>query len=135
MIGGLFRLGKIADFLSRPILAGYVFGSGVLIIGSQLPDLTGVQVDTALYATDLGAVLRNLDQINGAALAIGLGTIALMLILRRLAPAIPGALVAVVLSILLVSIADLSVEVVSGRSHPVSRCRRSPRSASTTSSP
>ena len=39
LIGGLFRLGRIADFLSRPILAGYVFGSGVLIVVSQLPDL------------------------------------------------------------------------------------------------
>jgi SulP family sulfate permease len=112
LIGGLFHLGRIADFLSRPILAGYVFGSGLLIIGSQLPDLTGIGVDTALYASDVGAVLRNLDQTNGTALAIGLGTIAIMLLLRRVAPVVPGALVAVVLSILVVSIADLSVDVV-----------------------
>jgi len=70
LIGGLFRLGKVADFLSRPILAGYVFGSGILIVTSQLPDLFGVDVDRSLYLSDVGAVVRNLDQTDIAALAI-----------------------------------------------------------------
>ncbi|MGI9586345.1 MAG: SulP family inorganic anion transporter [Acidimicrobiia bacterium] len=112
IIGGLFKLGRIADFLSRPILAGYVFGSGLLIVVSQLPDLLGIDVDTALYATDIGAVLRNLDQTNLTALALGLGTIVLILVMKRYIKAIPGALVAVVLGILSVWLLDLDVDVV-----------------------
>ena len=49
LIGGIFRLGRIADFFSRPILAGYVFGSGILIIVSQLADLFGIDIDASLF--------------------------------------------------------------------------------------
>ena len=115
LFGGLLRLGWIADLLSRPILAGYVFGSGLLIIGSQLVALFGLDdVDTALYAFDLGVVVRNLDQTNVLALAIGLGSIAVVLGLRRVDGRIPGALVVVVGSIALVALFGLDdrVEVV-----------------------
>jgi SulP family sulfate permease len=115
LIGGILRLGKIADFLSRPILAGYVIGSGLLIIGSQLPNLTGIDVDSSLSATDIGGIIRNLDDIDRWALGIGIGTITLMVILRKFVPMIPGALIAVVASIVLVSVAgleDKGVEVV-----------------------
>lgn len=115
LFGGLLRLGWIADLLSRPILAGYVFGSGLLIIGSQLVTLFGLEdVDTALYATDLGAIVRNLDQANLLALGIGLGSIAVVLVLRRWDRRIPGALVVVVGSIALVAVLGLDerVEVV-----------------------
>ncbi len=112
VIGGLFRLGRIADFLSRPVLAGYVFGSGVLIVVSQLADLFGLDVDASLYLTEVGAVLRNLGQANPTAVAIGLGSIAVILLLRRFVPAVPGALVAVVLGSLLVAVADVDVDVV-----------------------
>jgi SulP family sulfate permease len=111
-IGGLFRLGRVADFLSRPVLAGYVFGSGILIVSSQLAGLFGIDVDASLYLTDVAGVLRNLDQTNVGALAIGLGTIAVILVLRRLAPAVPGALVAVVATSLLVLTTDIGVDVV-----------------------
>ena len=112
LFGGLLRLGWIADLLSRPILAGYVFGSGLLIIGSQLVDLFGLEdVDTALYAFDFGAVVRNLDQTNLLALAIGLGSIAVVLGLRRVDGRIPGALVVVVGSIVLVALLGLKEEV------------------------
>ena len=50
LIGGIFRLGRIADLLSRPILAGYVFGSGILIIVSKLADPFGIDIDASLGA-------------------------------------------------------------------------------------
>jgi SulP family sulfate permease len=111
IIGGLLRFGRIADFLSRPILAGYVFGSGLLIIGSQLTALFGVDVDRALYATDIGGIVRNLDQTNLLALAIGVAAIAIVLGLRRVDRRIPGALVVVVASILFVALLGLDNDV------------------------
>jgi SulP family sulfate permease len=112
LIGGLFRLGRIADFLSRPVLAGYVFGSGILIVVSQLPGLLGIDVDSTLYLTDLGGVVRNLDQTDGATLAIGVATILIVVGMKRYAKAIPGALVAVVLTTIAVAAFDLDVAVV-----------------------
>jgi len=112
LLGGLLKLGWIADLLSRPVLAGYVFGSGLLIIGSQLVNLFGIEgVDTALYAFDIGAVIRNLDQTNLMALAIGLGSILVVLGLRRVNRKIPGALVVVVGSIVLVAVLGLDDQV------------------------
>ena len=107
LLGGILRLGWIADLLSRPILAGYVFGSGLLIISSQLPALLGIDIEAGLYALDMGGLLRNLDQVNLTALAIGLGSIAIVLGLRRVDRRIPGALVVVVGSILLVAVLGL----------------------------
>lgn len=112
VVGGLLRLGRVADFLSRPILAGYVFGSGILIVVSQLTDLFGIDVDTSLYLTDLGGIVRNLDQTDATTLAIGLGTIAIVVAFKRFARAIPGALVAVVVATTLVAMFDLDVAVV-----------------------
>lgn len=112
LIGGLFRLGRIADFLSRPILAGYVFGSGILIVVSQLPGLLGIDVDSSLYLTDLGGVVRNLNQTDLATLAIGVATILIVVGMKRFAKAIPGALVAVVLTTIAVVAFDLEVAVV-----------------------
>ena len=111
VVGGLLRLGRIADFLSRPILAGYVFGSGLLIIGSQLTALFGIDVDKALYATDLGGIVRNLGDTNLLALAIGAGAIVIVMGLRRVNRRIPGALVVVVASIVLVAVFGLDTEV------------------------
>ena len=112
LIGGLFKLGRISDFLSRPILAGYVFGSGILIVVSQIPDLLGLDIDASLYATDIGGVVRNLDQIDLLTLVIGLGTVAIVVGLKRVNRAVPGALVAVILATAWVWLADLDVETV-----------------------
>ncbi|MEN8115106.1 MAG: sulfate permease [Actinomycetota bacterium] len=112
IVGGLLRLGRIADFLSRPILAGYVFGSGVLIVGSQLPDLLGIDVDSSLYLTDVGGILRNLDQTDFMALGIGLGTIAVVMVSKRISKSIPGALIAVAVATATVAIFNVDVAVV-----------------------
>ncbi len=56
VLGFVFRLGFISEFLSRPILAGYVFGSGLIIVISQLEALFGLDIDSDLYTTDLFAV-------------------------------------------------------------------------------
>jgi len=113
VLGFVARLGFISEFLSRPILAGYVFGSGIIIVISQLASLFGLDIDTSLYTTDIGAVVRNLDDANGLTTLIGLSTVVLVLGLRKFVPKVPAPLVAVVLGILAVVIFDLDEEGVS----------------------
>ena len=110
VLGFVFRIGFISEFLSRPILAGYVFGSGIIIVISQLEALFGIEVDTSLYTTDLGAVVRNLGDADGLTTLIGLSTVVLVLGLRRFVPKVPAPLVAVVLGILAVVVFDLDEE-------------------------
>ena len=110
VLGFVFRLGFISEFLSRPILAGYVFGSGIIIVISQLEALFGLDIDTSLYTTDIGAVVRNLGDADGLTTLVGLSTVVLVLGLRRFVPKIPAPLVAVVLGILAVVVFDLDQE-------------------------
>jgi len=110
LLGFVARLGFISEFLSRPILAGYVFGSGIIIVLSQLESLFGLDIDTSLYTTDIGAVVRNLGDADGLTTLIGLSTVVLVLGLRALVPKIPAPLVAVVLGIVAVVVFDLDQE-------------------------
>ena len=110
VLGFVFRLGFISEFLSRPILAGYVFGSGIIIVVSQLESLFGLEIDTSLYTTDIGAVVQNLGDAHGLTTAIGISTVVLVFGMRELVPKIPAPLVAVVLGIVLVVAFDLDDE-------------------------
>jgi len=110
LLGFVFRLGFISEFLSRPILAGYVFGSGIIIVISQLEGLFGLDIDTSLFTTDLGAVVRNLGDADGLTTVIGVSTVGLVLGLRKLVPRVPAPLVAVVLGIVVVVAFDLDEE-------------------------
>ena len=110
VLGFVARIGFISDFLSRPILAGYVFGSGIIIVVSQLEGLFGLDIDTDLYTTDIGGVVRNLGDAHGLTTVIGVSTIALVLLLRRFVPRVPAPLVAVVLGVVIVALFDLDQE-------------------------
>jgi SulP family sulfate permease len=105
--GGLLRLGAVVRLLSVPVLIGYITGSALVIIGGQLDDLLGIDVAVSDYHTKVGAVLRNLGDVNGWDAAVGGATIALLLLLRWLVPKIPAYLVAVVLSIIATAAFDL----------------------------
>jgi len=110
VLGFVFKLGFISDFLSRPILAGYVFGSGVIIVISQLEALFGLEIDTNLYTTDVGGVIRNLGDAHGLTTLIGISTVVLVYGMRKLVPMIPAPLVAVVLGIVAATVWNLDEE-------------------------
>jgi SulP family sulfate permease len=110
VLGFIARIGFISEFLSRPILAGYVFGSGIIIVISQLESLFGLDIDTTLFTTDIGAVVVNLGDAHGLTTLIGLTTVIGVLGLRRFVPKIPAPLVAVVLGIVAVAIFGLDEE-------------------------
>jgi len=110
VLGFVFKLGFISEFLSRPILAGYVFGSGVIIVVSQLEALFGLDIDSALYTTDVGGVVRNLGEAHGLTTVIGVATVVLVFGLRKLVPRIPAPLVAVVLGIVAATVWNLDEE-------------------------
>ena len=101
VLGGVFKLGFIADLLSKPTMIGYMNGLAVTILIGQLPKLFGFSIDADGFIAetrDFFNGVRNGETVT-AALAIGLFGIALIVVLGRFLPKLPGILAAVVLSI------------------------------------
>ncbi len=112
---GLARLGSITELLSKPVRVGYINGIALFVLVSQLPKLFGFSTDADGFLPEVGAFLR--ARADGAvepvALALGLGSLAVILGLRRISRAIPGVLVATVLATLAVAAFDLGADGVS----------------------
>ncbi len=100
IIAGIARMGFIADFVSKPILIGYMDGAALIIIESQLGKLFGMKTPGNNFLEKLWSIIIQLGQTQWLTLAIGLTLIALLIILRRISPRIPGAIIVVVLSTL-----------------------------------
>jgi SulP family sulfate permease len=98
IIAGILRMGFIADFVSKPILIGYMDGAALIIIESQLGKLFGIKTAGTNFFDKLWSIIIQLGQIQWLTLAIGLTLIALLIILRRISPKIPGAIIVLILS-------------------------------------
>jgi high affinity sulfate transporter 1 len=93
---GVAKLGFVADLLSNEIQIGYMNGLAVVIIMGQLPKLFGFSTNADSFADEARAFFDGLDQTVAAALIVGIGVLAVLLLLPRLAPKVPAVLVAVV---------------------------------------
>jgi len=107
MLVGILRLGWIAEFLSTPIVTGFLSGVAVIIIAHQLPEFFGLPPTTGTNQHDFVYVLTHLDAVNGWSLAIGVGVLAIMLVSARADRRIPAALIGLVVSTALVGALDL----------------------------
>jgi MFS superfamily sulfate permease-like transporter len=96
---GLARLGFLTNFLARPILTGYLNGIAICIITGQLGTLFGFKLAPQGFFRLLWEFSSKLGATHGPTLLVGATTLALLLVLARLAPKVPGPLVAVVLGI------------------------------------
>jgi high affinity sulfate transporter 1 len=93
---GLARLGFVADLLSSEVQVGYMNGLALVIIVGQLPKLCGYSTDAEGFGPEIKAFFVHLDSTVGAALAVGLGVLAILLVLPRLSRALPAVLVGIV---------------------------------------
>ncbi len=104
---GLLRLGGVVDYISGPVVLGYMTGAGVLIGVGQLPKLTHTVGARGDLVTQLSAWIGGLGLTEPGALALGLGTAAMVFGLRRIDERIPGAVVVMCASIALSFALDL----------------------------
>jgi sulfate permease, SulP family len=95
LLARLARLGFVANFISDPVLTGFKAGVGIVIVVDQLPKLLGVHIDKAGFLRDVASLLRQLPETSLPTLAIGIGTLAIVVGLEHLAPRAPSPLVAV----------------------------------------
>jgi high affinity sulfate transporter 1 len=105
---GVGRLGFVADLLAREVQVGYLNGLAFVIIVGQLPKLCGFSTDAEGFVHELSAWARHLGDTNGKALAVGLGVLAVLLVLPRFSKKLPAVLVAVVGATVVSAIANLA---------------------------
>ena len=108
LLAGICRLGFIAQFLSRPVMEGFVFGLAIFVTVKQLPKLFGIPAGEGDTFRQLGHLITHLGDTSGATLAVGAGALVLLFGLERYAPKVPGGLVALVLGIVISGALDLS---------------------------
>jgi high affinity sulfate transporter 1 len=107
VIAGIARLGFVSDFVARPVLAGYLVGLGVVILVGQLPKLLGISSDDGTVFQQMWHIVASLGETRWRTLAVGTGSLAFMLALRRFAPRVPAALIVVVAGVAASSWLDL----------------------------
>ena len=90
------RLGFLADMLSRPILLGYMAGLGLVMILGQLGSLTGVGLTSPSNLGKAGELAGRLGEVNPIVLALSVSVVAGLVLLSRVAPLVPGTLIAVI---------------------------------------
>jgi sulfate permease, SulP family len=93
VVGGIFRLGWIADLLSVPVAVGFLAGISVHILISQLPAILGLASPSGPMLQRLATLVEQLPQTNLFSLVVGLGVLALIVISERIDVRIPGALI------------------------------------------
>ncbi len=107
LAAGLLRLGFLAGFISEPVLKGFIVGLALTIIMGQVPKLFGVEKTGGDFFEQLWGLVRHLDDTSAATLAVGVLSLAVVMGLRRFAPAVPGSLVAVALGVIAVELLSL----------------------------
>ncbi|MFZ0040589.1 MAG: SulP family inorganic anion transporter [Solirubrobacteraceae bacterium] len=106
-VAGLLRLGFVANFISEPVLKGFIVGLALTIIVGQLPALFGVEKGSGDFFQKLWHVITELGDAHALTLLIGVISLAIVLGLRRLAPGVPGSLVAVAFGVVATAVFSL----------------------------
>jgi len=112
---GLLRLGVLIRYIPHAVTVGFTCGIAVTIFASQLRDLGGLKLPAAepgLLLPKLAMLAQSLPTVTPAAVVVGVGSAALIFLLRRLAPSWPGMLIAVTLASIAAWLFRLPVETI-----------------------
>lgn len=101
LLAGRFRLGFVSDFFSKPILTGYITGTSLIVIASQLGKMLGISLSSDDIMGKMIELVTKLDQTHYITLALGISIIIILLLFRRYAPALPGPLIMIIMAIII----------------------------------
>jgi len=91
----VLRVGFFADFISEPVLSGFKAGIGIVVVLDQMPKLLGLHFPKGSFLENLVALFQHLPETSVSTLAVGLGTIGLLVGVKKFAPRVPAPLVAI----------------------------------------
>ena len=107
VLASAFKLGALADFLSRPILVGFLNGIALSIFLGQIGKVLGFQVTASRIVPKLLEILSKLPTTQLPTLLVALFSVAVLLLVQRFLTRVPAALAVLVLSAVLVKLLDL----------------------------
>jgi SulP family sulfate permease len=108
LLFGLFRMGFLVNFLSQPVISGYTSAAAIIIGLSQLKHMLGVNMPSSnLIHEIIGATTTHISGTHLITLVIGVVSIFLIVLIKKLNKSLPGPLIIVVLGILAVSMLNL----------------------------
>ncbi|WP_344476048.1 SulP family inorganic anion transporter [Nonomuraea monospora] len=102
-----FKLGFLANFLSEPVLVGFIAGLAVEILTSQVKKILGIHTTAERFFPELWEIVTRIPQARPWSVVVGVATIVVIVALRRLLPALPGPLIALVAATAVVTWAGL----------------------------
>src|SRR5580765_5065315 len=99
---GVLRIGTLLKYIPKPVITGFTAGIAISIFASQVKDLLGLRMGAvpAEFFARWAAYFQHLPDFTPAALALAVGSVIVIVCLRRLRPNWPGFLIAVVLGTL-----------------------------------
>src|SRR6186997_2118815 len=103
----VLRMGWIAQFLSRAVVTGFLFGAAIDVVIGELPKLTGTDVTGTNSLQELWSWLGTVGDAHRSTVVVGVVSLVVVFGLRRIAPRVPGALVLVVGGLLASRVFDL----------------------------
>ena len=117
LVGGYFRAGNLIAYVPEAVVNGFTIGIGIIIATSQLKDFLGLAVDKdpADFLEKVPVLWEARETFSSATFSIALGTLILIVVLRRVAPRFPGLIVAVGVGSALVAWMSLPVDTLGSR--------------------
>jgi sulfate permease, SulP family len=92
LLARVFKLGFLADFLAQTVLVGFLTGVGFQVGIAMLGDMLGMHITSTRTVGQLAQVLRGLPETHVPTLSLAAATAAIILVVRRLGPRVPGTL-------------------------------------------
>ena len=117
IVAGYTGVGRLMRYVPMPVVTGFTAGIAVIIASSQIGDFVGLSAGRAPaeFIDQWGAYAGAIGTINWMALAVGAGTLAVIIGLKGIAPKAPGYLIAIVAATAGAALLDLPVETVGDR--------------------
>ncbi|GAA1439212.1 SulP family inorganic anion transporter [Leifsonia poae] len=106
----VFKMGWIAQFLSRAVVTGFLFGAAIDVVIGELPKLTGTKTTGANPIQELWSWFGTLGDAHGTTVLVGVISLVVVFGLRAIAPRVPGALVLVVGGLIAAALFDLGTK-------------------------
>lgn len=108
VLAGLLGLGALSDFVAKPVLTGFLFGLGLVIAAGQFSKLLGIDDPAGGFFRKVWRLLTHVGDANPPTLVLGVSSLLVLVVMKRLTPRLPAALVVVAAGIALTATLDLA---------------------------